>query len=74
MKDRTKLQRTLGSPLLSLSNIIRAVVRQIECLMAISIYITGFGGNVVREEVKKRASWYVTDFQELISFLTLQAK
>ncbi|XP_068633233.1 phosphoserine phosphatase isoform X2 [Battus philenor] len=34
----------------------------------------GFGGNVVREEVKKRALWYVTDFQELISSLTIQAK
>ncbi|XP_049873802.1 phosphoserine phosphatase isoform X2 [Pectinophora gossypiella] len=34
----------------------------------------GFGGNVVREEVKKRASWYVTDFQELISTLKVQTK
>lgn len=34
----------------------------------------GFGGNVVREEVRKRASWYVTDFQELINSLTLQTK
>ncbi|XP_073956108.1 phosphoserine phosphatase isoform X2 [Choristoneura fumiferana] len=34
----------------------------------------GFGGNVLREEVKKRASWYVTDFQELITSLTLQTK
>ncbi|XP_035439713.1 phosphoserine phosphatase isoform X3 [Spodoptera frugiperda] len=34
----------------------------------------GFGGNVVREEVKKRALWYVTDFQELITTLTLQTK
>ncbi|XP_026739205.1 phosphoserine phosphatase isoform X2 [Trichoplusia ni] len=34
----------------------------------------GFGGNVIREEVRKRASWYVTDFQELISTLTLQTK
>ncbi|XP_037302845.1 phosphoserine phosphatase-like [Manduca sexta] len=32
----------------------------------------GFGGNVVRDEVKKRASWYVTDFQELINSLTIQ--
>ncbi|CAK1580495.1 unnamed protein product [Parnassius mnemosyne] len=34
----------------------------------------GFGGNVVREEVKKKASWYVTDFQELINTLAIQAK
>lgn len=34
----------------------------------------GFGGNVVREEVRKRATWYVTDFQELITSLTLQTK
>ncbi|CAH2048754.1 unnamed protein product, partial [Iphiclides podalirius] len=34
----------------------------------------GFGGNVVREEVKKRALWYVTDFQELINCLNVQAK
>ncbi|XP_075977789.1 phosphoserine phosphatase isoform X2 [Anticarsia gemmatalis] len=34
----------------------------------------GFGGNVVREEVKKRASWYVTEFQELINVLTPQTK
>ncbi|KAG7308460.1 hypothetical protein JYU34_005667 [Plutella xylostella] len=34
----------------------------------------GFGGNVMREEVKKRASWYVTDFQDLIVALTMQTK
>ncbi|KAL4716675.1 hypothetical protein ACJJTC_004794 [Scirpophaga incertulas] len=34
----------------------------------------GFGGNVVREEVKKRASWYVTDFQDLIQSLAIQSK
>ncbi|CAG9561731.1 unnamed protein product [Danaus chrysippus] len=32
----------------------------------------GFGGNVVREEVRKKASWYVTDFQELITSLAIQ--
>ncbi|KAJ2949249.1 hypothetical protein O0L34_g6202 [Tuta absoluta] len=34
----------------------------------------GFGGNVIREEVKKRAAWYVTDFQELINASKVQAK
>ncbi|CAG9786880.1 unnamed protein product [Diatraea saccharalis] len=34
----------------------------------------GFGGNVVREEVRKRASWYVTDFQELTNALAIQSK
>ncbi|XP_034831914.1 phosphoserine phosphatase isoform X2 [Maniola hyperantus] len=34
----------------------------------------GFGGNVVREEVKKRSAWYVTDFQELVSHLSIQTK
>ncbi|XP_023948911.1 phosphoserine phosphatase isoform X2 [Bicyclus anynana] len=34
----------------------------------------GFGGNVVREEVKKKSAWYVTDFQELISHLSVQTK
>ncbi|XP_013194863.1 phosphoserine phosphatase [Amyelois transitella] len=34
----------------------------------------GFGGNVVREEVKKRASWYVTDFHDLIQNVKIQAK
>ncbi|XP_039753262.1 phosphoserine phosphatase isoform X1 [Pararge aegeria] len=34
----------------------------------------GFGGNVVREEVKKRSAWYVTDFQELVSHLNVQTK
>lgn len=29
----------------------------------------GYGGNVVREDVKKKAQWYVTDFQELIDEL-----
>ncbi|XP_041979198.1 phosphoserine phosphatase isoform X2 [Aricia agestis] len=32
----------------------------------------GFGGNVVREEVKKKAAWYVTDFQDLIDSLAIQ--
>lgn len=34
----------------------------------------GFGGNVTREEVRKKASWYVTDFQELVQNLTIQTK
>ncbi|XP_047533183.1 phosphoserine phosphatase isoform X2 [Vanessa atalanta] len=34
----------------------------------------GFGGNVVREEVKKRSAWYITNFQELISYLAIQTK
>jgi len=29
----------------------------------------GFGGNVVREEVKSRSEWYVESFQELIDAL-----
>uniref|UniRef100_A0A1B6I462 Phosphoserine phosphatase n=2 Tax=Homalodisca liturata TaxID=320908 RepID=A0A1B6I462_9HEMI len=29
----------------------------------------GYGGNVIREEVKNRSKWYVTDFQELIDVL-----
>ncbi|XP_065335814.1 phosphoserine phosphatase [Cloeon dipterum] len=29
----------------------------------------GFGGNVIREEVRAKAKWYVTDFQELIDAL-----
>jgi hypothetical protein len=33
------------------------------------VFVAGFGGNVVREEVKARAKWYVTDFQELIDAL-----
>ncbi|XP_053610158.1 phosphoserine phosphatase isoform X2 [Plodia interpunctella] len=32
----------------------------------------GFGGNVVREEVKKRASWYVIDFTDLIQNIKIQ--
>lgn len=29
----------------------------------------GYGGNVIREEVKSKCKWYVTDFQELIDAL-----
>ncbi|XP_045469114.1 phosphoserine phosphatase [Harmonia axyridis] len=29
----------------------------------------GYGGNVVRESVKKNARWFVTDFQEIIQVL-----
>lgn len=34
----------------------------------------GFGGNVVREEVRKKAGWYVTEFQDLTTSLTIQTK
>lgn len=34
----------------------------------------GFGGNVQREEVRSKAQWYVTDFQELVGALALQTK
>nr|XP_024217978.1 phosphoserine phosphatase-like [Halyomorpha halys] len=30
----------------------------------------GYGGNVVREAVKNKSQWYVTDFQELIDELS----
>ena len=29
----------------------------------------GYGGNVTREAVKEKASWFVTDFKELIQAL-----
>lgn len=29
----------------------------------------GYGGNVIREEVKSKAKWFVTDFKELIDAL-----
>ena len=29
----------------------------------------GYGGNVVRQKVKENATWFVTDFQELINVL-----
>ncbi|GLH02120.1 Phosphoserine phosphatase [Gryllus bimaculatus] len=29
----------------------------------------GYGGNVIREEVKSRSKWFITDFQELINAL-----
>ncbi|KAJ9582312.1 hypothetical protein L9F63_003348, partial [Diploptera punctata] len=29
----------------------------------------GYGGNVIREEVKSKAKWFVTDFKELINAL-----
>ncbi|XP_077291634.1 phosphoserine phosphatase isoform X2 [Arctopsyche grandis] len=34
----------------------------------------GFGGNVLREEVKKKSQWYVTDLQELVDSLAIQSK
>jgi hypothetical protein len=33
------------------------------------LVLAGFGGNVVREEVRAKAKWFVTDFQELIDAL-----
>lgn len=33
------------------------------------IFVTGYGGNVVRESVKSGAPWFVTDFKELINAL-----
>lgn len=32
-------------------------------------FFSGYGGNVVREEVRRQTSWYVTDFQDLIDEL-----
>lgn len=32
-------------------------------------FFLGYGGNVVREEVKAKAKWYITDFQQLINAL-----
>jgi len=29
----------------------------------------GYGGNVIREEVKRKSKWYITDFQELMDVL-----
>ncbi|PIO35878.1 hypothetical protein AB205_0214920, partial [Aquarana catesbeiana] len=26
----------------------------------------GFGGNVIRQQVKEKAKWYITDFEELL--------
>lgn len=34
-----------------------------------SIFITGFGGNVIRENVRLRAQWFVTNFDDLIKSL-----
>jgi predicted TIM-barrel fold metal-dependent hydrolase len=39
----------------------------IESLIPVSL--SGYGGNVVREEVKSKAKWFVTDFKELINAL-----
>jgi len=32
----------------------------------------GFGGNVLREEVKKKSQWYVTDLRELVDALAMK--
>jgi hypothetical protein len=37
--------------------------------MSVPVSLAGYGGNVIREEVKSRAKWYVTDFKELINAL-----
>lgn len=33
------------------------------------IFVSGFGGNVVRENVKSRAQWFVTNFDDLTKCL-----
>lgn len=43
--------------------------RKVLHLKHFSSFCTGYGGNIVREEVKNKAEWYVTDFQELINAL-----
>jgi len=30
----------------------------------------GYGGNVIRQKVKENASWFITDFQDLIDELS----
>lgn len=40
-----------------------------KCDYVVEFLYTGFGGNVVREEVKSRSKWYVESFQELIDAL-----
>lgn len=30
----------------------------------------GYGGNIVREDVKAKAPWFITDFNELVQVLT----
>jgi hypothetical protein len=35
--------------------------------MYIPVFRLGYGGNVIREEVKSKAKWFVTDFKELIN-------
>lgn len=34
-----------------------------------TIFIAGFGGNVVRENVKLHSEWFITNFDELINCL-----
>lgn len=34
-----------------------------------SIFITGFGGNAIRENVRSRAQWFVTNFDDLTKSL-----
>jgi len=34
-----------------------------------SIFLIGFGGNVIRENVKQRAQWFVTNFDDLAKCL-----
>uniref|UniRef100_A0A4W6CQL4 Phosphoserine phosphatase n=2 Tax=Lates calcarifer TaxID=8187 RepID=A0A4W6CQL4_LATCA len=42
--------------------------KTVKCIEASSAFI-GFGGNVVRQQVKERSSWYVTSFGELLKEL-----
>jgi hypothetical protein len=38
-------------------------------VMSVRVSPSGYGGNVIREEVKSKAKWFVTDFKELINAL-----
>ena len=40
----------------------------IKCTNSFDAFI-GYGGNVVRDKVRDNASWFVTDFQQLIDEL-----
>jgi len=41
------------------------------CLIIINrfIFVLGFGGNVIRENVKSRAQWFITNFDDLAKCL-----
>ena len=40
-----------------------------DCKIILQDAFIGYGGNVVRQKVKEGATWFVTDFQELIDVL-----